>query len=112
MSRGHIKGTAKSTTGETKEAAGGSTGDTNTRTEGLLNQVEGAAQNAYGQANDVVGEAARISSAGLAEAFEAGASYYASGNQAVRQVSDNALAALLMAGAASYPLAEATYGQR
>jgi uncharacterized protein YjbJ (UPF0337 family) len=58
MDENRIEGTVKNVGGKVEEGFGRVTGDTKTRTEGLVNQAAGAAQDLYGQARDGAADAA------------------------------------------------------
>jgi uncharacterized protein YjbJ (UPF0337 family) len=58
MDENRLEGTARNLGGKIKEDVGRVTGDTKTRTEGLVNQAAGAAQDLYGQARDSAADAA------------------------------------------------------
>jgi uncharacterized protein YjbJ (UPF0337 family) len=52
MDENRVAGTARSVGGKVEEGFGRVTGDTRMRTEGLVDQAAGAAQDLYGQARD------------------------------------------------------------
>jgi uncharacterized protein YjbJ (UPF0337 family) len=58
MDENRIEGTVRNVGGKVEEGFGRVTGDTKTRTEGLVNQAAGAAQDLYGQARDGAADAA------------------------------------------------------
>jgi uncharacterized protein YjbJ (UPF0337 family) len=58
MDENRIAGTVRNAGGKVEEGLGRVTGDTKTRTEGLVNQAAGAAQDLYGQARDGAADAA------------------------------------------------------
>jgi len=58
MDENRIEGTVKNVGGKVEESFGRVTGDTKMRTEGLVNQAAGAAQDLYGQARDGAADAA------------------------------------------------------
>jgi uncharacterized protein YjbJ (UPF0337 family) len=58
MDENRIAGTARNMGGKVEEGFGRVTGDAKTRTEGLVNQAAGAAQDLYGQARDGAADAA------------------------------------------------------
>jgi uncharacterized protein YjbJ (UPF0337 family) len=58
MDENRIEGTVKNVGGKVEEGFGRVTGDTKLRTEGLVNQAAGAAQDLYGQARDGAADAA------------------------------------------------------
>ena len=58
MDENRIEGTARNLGGKAEEAFGKVTGDARKRTDGLVNQAAGAAQDLYGQAVDTARETA------------------------------------------------------
>ena len=58
MDENRIAGTARNVGGKVEEGLGRITGDTRMRTEGLVDQAAGAAQDLYGQARDSAADAA------------------------------------------------------
>jgi uncharacterized protein YjbJ (UPF0337 family) len=58
MDENRIEGTARNVGGKVEEGFGRVTGDAKMRTEGLVNQAAGAAQDLYGQARDGAADAA------------------------------------------------------
>ena len=58
MDENRVAGTVKNVGGKIEEDFGRATGNTKLKTEGLVNQVAGAAQDLYGQARDSVADAA------------------------------------------------------
>ena len=58
MDENRVAGTARNVGGKVEEGFGQVMGDTKTRTEGLVNQAAGAAQDLYGQARDGAADAA------------------------------------------------------
>ena len=57
MDKQHVKGAADKTAGKIKEVAGHVTGNKKLETEGKVDQVKGAVQNAAGNARDAGEEA-------------------------------------------------------
>jgi uncharacterized protein YjbJ (UPF0337 family) len=58
MDENRVSGTAKNLGGKVEEGLGRVTGDAQKRTEGVINQAAGTAQDLYGQARDSVAGAA------------------------------------------------------
>lgn len=52
MDENRVEGTARNIGGKVQEGVGRMTGDAKTRSEGAVNQAQGAAQDLYGQAKD------------------------------------------------------------
>jgi uncharacterized protein YjbJ (UPF0337 family) len=61
-----VAGTVKNVGGKVEEGFGRVTGDTKMRSEGLVNQAAGAAQDLYGQARDSAADAADAARDGVA----------------------------------------------
>ena len=59
MNQDPFSGTGKNFSGQVEEGFGRVTGDVKTEVEGKMKQAAGAAQDLYGQVNDVAGDAAR-----------------------------------------------------
>ena len=68
MTDDRIAGTAKNLGGKVQEAYGSTTGDFAQEAKGKMRQVEGAAQDLYGQAKDALSDASRIAQQGAADA--------------------------------------------
>ncbi|KMO42425.1 hypothetical protein VQ03_10965 [Methylobacterium tarhaniae] len=107
MDSDRIVGAGKELGGKVQQRFGEWTGDAGAQAQGLADQAAGTARNVYGQAKDQVRDAVR----GLADAApdyadqarETGRHYYRRADRAVaRQVGDQHLAALLVAGAVGY----------
>ena len=58
MDENRLEGTARNVGGKVQEGVGRATGDVKTKTEGVINQAAGAAQDLYGQTADVARETA------------------------------------------------------
>lgn len=58
MDENRVTGTVRNVGGKVEEGLGRATGDAGMRTEGLVNQAAGAAQDLYGQARDGAADAA------------------------------------------------------
>ena len=111
MNEEQPKGTAKDMGGTVEGAARDVT--TNTNTQGGVRHETGAVQDLVGEVTQVARDVAEDASAALARAFEAGARYYGKGTRELeRRIEDNALLAVLAAGAAGYALAWLIHGRR
>ncbi|TGD94228.1 CsbD family protein [Methylobacterium nonmethylotrophicum] len=103
MDSDRITGAGRELGGKAQQRIGEWTGDAGTQAQGFADQATGAARNAYGQAKDAVRGLADAAPDYADQAREAGRHYYERGNRAVaRQVGDQHLAALLVAGAVGY----------
>mgnify|MGYP001547365301 CR=1 FL=1 len=104
MDKDRIVGAAKDVAGKVEGAAGDIAGDAKTSASGRANEAAGTVQNLYGQAKDAVRDAG-----GAAADIARGAldsDTYQQGTRAVaRQVKDNPLGALLIAGGIGFALA-------
>jgi len=58
MDENRLEGTARNIGGKVQEGVGRATGDVKTKTDGVMNQAAGAAQDLYGQTADVARETA------------------------------------------------------
>jgi len=58
MDENRLEGTARNVGGKVQEGVGRATGDVKTKTEGVMNQAAGAAQDLYGQTADVARQTA------------------------------------------------------
>jgi uncharacterized protein YjbJ (UPF0337 family) len=58
MDENRLEGTARNVGGKVQESVGRATGDVKTKTEGVMNQAAGAAQDLYGQTADVARQTA------------------------------------------------------
>jgi uncharacterized protein YjbJ (UPF0337 family) len=65
-----FEGTARNLGGKAQESFGRVTGDTKTKTEGMMNQAAGAAQDLYGQTADVARQSATTFDSWLRNAME------------------------------------------
>ena len=68
MTDDRIAGTAKNLGGQLQEGFGRATGDLGHEVKGKVRQVEGTAQDLYGQAKDAITDAARVAQEGAVEA--------------------------------------------
>jgi len=70
MDENRLEGTARNLGGKIQEGVGRATGDTKAKTEGLLNQAAGTAQDVYGQTADVARQTATTLDAWLRNTIE------------------------------------------
>jgi len=70
MDENRLEGTARNLGGKIQEGVGRATGDTKAKTEGLLNQAAGTAQDVYGQTADVARQTATTLDAWLRNSIE------------------------------------------
>jgi uncharacterized protein YjbJ (UPF0337 family) len=106
MDKDRIAGAAKDAAGKVEGAFGDITGDAETKASGRVREAAGTVQNLYGQAKDAVKDATD-SAAGLAkDAYDNSGDTFRDGTEAVaKQVRDNPLGALLLAGGIGFALA-------
>jgi uncharacterized protein YjbJ (UPF0337 family) len=70
MDENRLEGTTRNLGGKVQEGVGRATGDVKTRTEGLMNQAAGTAQDLYGQTADVARQTATTLDSWLRNAIE------------------------------------------
>ncbi len=70
MDENRLEGTARNLGGKIQEGVGRATGETKAKTEGLLNQAAGTAQDLYGQTADVARQTATALDAWLRNTIE------------------------------------------
>ena len=104
MDKDRFAGAAKDAAGKVEGAVGNLTGDAKTEASGRAREAAGTVQNLYGQAKDAVRD---VSDAAVSYAKDAvDSDVYRDGTQAVKkQVADNPLGALLVAGGIGFALA-------
>ncbi len=108
MDKDRVKSPAGKPSGQGEQASGGLMSDVKAQAEGLYDQAAGAAQSAYGAAKETV----RALEQGQ-RYYEEGRRYLDEGNRVVaRQVGDQQLAALVIAGALGYLLGWLFHGRR
>lgn len=104
MDKDRFAGAAKDAAGKVEGAVGNLTGDAQTEASGRAREAAGTVQNLYGQAKDAVRDASDTAISYAKEAVDS--DIYRDGTQAVKkQVSDNPLGALLVAGGIGFALA-------
>lgn len=117
MDTDRIEGTGREVAGKVQKAVGGVIGDDETQAKGLYNQAAGIAQDTLGKAKDIARDAAehapRLAGQFANQAADVGQRYYNQGSQVVsRQVGDQHLAAIMIAGATGYLLGWLIHGRR
>jgi uncharacterized protein YjbJ (UPF0337 family) len=106
MDKDRIVGAAKDVAGKVEGAAGDIAGDAKTSASGRAREAAGSVQNLYGQAKDAVRDASDNAADLARDAYDTGSETYQQGARAVaRQVKDNPLGALLLAGGVGFALA-------
>jgi uncharacterized protein YjbJ (UPF0337 family) len=70
MDENRLEGTARNVGGKVQESVGRVTGDVKTKTEGVINQAAGTAQDFYGQTADVARQTATTLDSWLRNAIE------------------------------------------
>ncbi|WP_062218287.1 CsbD family protein [Aureimonas sp. D3] len=99
MDRNRFEGAARELGGRVQGAFGDAVGSDRNSAEGRLKQAEGAAQNLYGQGREALREATHEASKYAADLYENAGTYAQEGGKVVRrQVHENPLSALLLAG--------------
>lgn len=105
MDKDRIVGAAKDIAGKVEGAAGDIADNAKVSASGRAREAAGTMQNLYGQAKDTVRDASDAAASFASNAVEAGSDTYQQGARAVaRQVSDNPLGALLLAGGIGFAL--------
>ena len=97
-----IEGALRETGGKAERAVGDLVGDRKTQSEGVVDEVAGAAQNAYGQVKDALRSAALDAPEYVDRALDTSERYYRQGSRAL---GFDPVVALLLAGALGYAAA-------
>jgi uncharacterized protein YjbJ (UPF0337 family) len=106
MDKDRIVGSAKDFAGKVESAVGGMAGDAKTETAGRVREATGSAQNLYGQAKDAASKASDAAVSYAKDAFDSGGDTFRDGSQAIaKQVQENPLGSVLIAGAIGFALA-------
>ena len=100
MNEDQFKGTARNLGGKVEDEFGKMVGDTDIRSEGIIDQVTGAAQNIYGDAKELATTAYRQASPAVREGAQ----------RAITVTRENTVLAVLAAGAVGYALSWAFHG--
>lgn len=106
MDDDRIEGAVKNVGGKVQSAAGDLMGDNKTQAEGVVNQITGQAQNAFGSVKDAARQVAGDAPKYLDDAIDSGQRYVRQGSQMVQdRLGSVPLTEMLLAGAAGYFLA-------
>jgi uncharacterized protein YjbJ (UPF0337 family) len=106
MDKDRIAGAAKDAAGKVEGAFGDITGDAETKASGRVREATGTVQNLYGQAKDAVKGASDTAASFAKDAYDNSGDTFRDGTQALaKQVKDNPLGALLVAGGIGFALA-------
>jgi uncharacterized protein YjbJ (UPF0337 family) len=106
MDKDRIVGSAKDIAGKVESAVGGIAGDAKTETAGRVRETTSSAQNLYGQAKDAANQASDAAVNYAKDAFESSGDTFRDGSQAIaKQVQENPLGSMLIAGAIGFALA-------
>ena len=113
MDNDRIKRVAEEMSGEIQNASGGVADYARSQAKGLSAKAEGSIENGYARAKDAARNVSDSASGLAADAYDRGGQYLRDGNRLVaRQVGDNALSALVLAGAAGYLLSYILHSRR
>ena len=106
MDKDRIAGAAKDAAGKVEGAVGDLAGDAQTSASGRLREASGTVQNLYGQAKDAARDAGDAAVSFAKDAYDNSGENFRDGSKAVaKQVRDNPLGALLLAGGIGFALA-------
>jgi uncharacterized protein YjbJ (UPF0337 family) len=104
MDKDRWAGAAKDAAGKVEGAVGDLAGDAETSASGRMKEASGTVQNLYGQAKDAARNASDAAANFAKDAYES--ETFRDGSQALRkQVQDNPLGSLLVAGGIGFALA-------
>jgi uncharacterized protein YjbJ (UPF0337 family) len=106
MDKDRIAGAAKDAEGKVEGTVGDMAGDAQTSAAGRLRETSGTVQNLYGQAKDAARDAGDAAVSFAKDAYDNSGDTFRDGSKAVaKQVRDNPLGALLLAGGIGFALA-------
>jgi uncharacterized protein YjbJ (UPF0337 family) len=106
MDKDRIAGAAKDAAGKVEGVVGDLAGDAETRASGRFREASGTVQNLYGQAKDAARDAGDAAVNLAKEAYDNSGDTFRDGTKVVaKQVRDNPLGALLLAGGIGFALA-------
>jgi uncharacterized protein YjbJ (UPF0337 family) len=106
MDKDRIDGAAKDAAGKVEGTVGHLAGDAETGVSGRLREASGTVQNLYGQAKDAARDAGDAAVSLAKDAYDNSGDTFRDGSKAVaKQVRDNPLGALLLAGGIGFALA-------
>jgi uncharacterized protein YjbJ (UPF0337 family) len=106
MDNDRIAGAVKDAAGKVEGAFGDLTGDAETQASGRVREAAGTVQNLYGQAKDAAKDAGDAAVSFAKDAYDNSGDTFRDGSQAVaKQVRENPIGALLVAGGIGFALA-------
>jgi uncharacterized protein YjbJ (UPF0337 family) len=106
MDKDRIAGAAKDAAGKVEGVVGDLAGDAQTSASGRAHEASGTVQNLYGQAKDAARDAGDDAANLAKDAYDNSGDTFRDGSKAVaKQVRDNPLGALLVAGGIGFALA-------
>src|ERR1700753_842715 len=106
MDKDRVVGSAKDFAGKVEGAVGGIAGDARTEAAGRAREATGTVQNMYGQAKDAARDAADAAVSYAKDAYDNSGDTFRDGSQAIaKQVRENPLGAMLIAGGIGFALA-------
>jgi uncharacterized protein YjbJ (UPF0337 family) len=106
MDKDRIAGAAKDAAGKVEGTVGDMAGDAQTSAAGRLRETSGTVQNLYGQAKDAARDAGDAAVSFAKDAYDNSGDTFRDGSKVVaKQVRDNPLGALLLAGGIGFALA-------
>jgi uncharacterized protein YjbJ (UPF0337 family) len=106
MDKDRVAGAAKDAAGKVESVVGDLAGDAQTSASGRAREASGTVQNLYGQAKDAARDAGDAAVNLAKDAYDNSGDTFRDGSKAVaKQVRDNPLGALLVAGGIGFALA-------
>jgi uncharacterized protein YjbJ (UPF0337 family) len=106
MDKDRMAGSAKDFAGKVETTVGNIAGDAKTQAAGSIREATGTAQNLYGQAKDAARDATDAAVGYAKGAYENSGDTFRDGSQAIaKQVQNNPLGSLLVAGGIGFALA-------
>src|SRR6201994_398310 len=106
MDNDRIAGSSKNFAGRVEGTVGDIAGDARTQASGRAREAAGTAQNLYGQAKDAVRDASDAAVGYAKDAYDNSGDTFRDGSQAIaKQVRENPLGAMLIAGGIGFALA-------
>jgi uncharacterized protein YjbJ (UPF0337 family) len=106
MDKDRIAGAAKDAAGKVESVVGDLAGDAQTSASGRAREASGTVQNLYGQAKDAARNAGDAAANLAKDAYDNSGDTFRDGSKVVaKQVRDNPLGALLVAGGIGFALA-------
>jgi uncharacterized protein YjbJ (UPF0337 family) len=106
MDKDRIAGAAKDAAGKVESVVGDLAGDAQTSASGRAREASGTVQNLYGQVKDAARDAGDAAASLAKDAYDNSGDTFRDGSKVVaKQVRDNPLGALLVAGGIGFALA-------